>query len=153
MKKEIINCYNSEQIINYCKKLDPNNWQDLRGDVITRILSLPEDEFKNIKSMQGFIMSSIRNRHLDNKKKRGVDLLYVDSLSDFADIPNIDYGIRYKVLSDCFNNNRFYEARVFVYSHVFGSCRALASILKIEYRNILKSYTDYQSYLRNFNYE
>lgn len=150
----VTEAYNSTDLIKACRSIADNNWEDLRGKITLRMLEMPIEQRLKVKSVKGFMIRSCWNLGLDEKRKFA-NIKFVE-LKDFEEnIEIVNTKVIDKIKSDLEHPKRFYHARVFVYSNVYGNVLGLYKKIKstglnIPYAELLNVYNEYKLYLKNY---
>lgn len=153
----ITEAYYSADLIKACKSIADNNWEDLRGQVLVKMLEMNKHQREKIKSVKGFMIRSCWNLGLDIKKSKlnSIEFVQINDqvMSQVEEIK--DTLIIDKIKKDLENPKRFYHARVFVYSNVYGNVYGLYTNIKknglvIPYNELLKTYNEYKQYIKNY---
>lgn len=155
-EEQIIEAYSCADLIKACKNIANNNWEDLRGQVLIKMLEMNQHQRDKIKSVKGFMIRSCWNLGLDIKKSKFNSLEFVQITENHheTEIVNDTFVID-RIKQDLENPKRFYNARVFVYSNVYGNVFGLYSKIKksglyIPYNELLKAYNEYKTYIKNY---
>ena len=149
--QELIKAYNHKDVIGVCKDIGGRHWEDVRGEVVAKILWMPEEEREKINNMVAYMVRLCYNyaQDLYKKKETRVTVL-TPNFDDCFDTEYIDNKIRDKVLDDCNSTKRFFNARVWVFSNQAGSVKAFSRTTTIPYRYLIQAYREYREYLQNW---
>lgn len=140
----------SEDVINACKVIGGNEWEDLRGEIVTRLLEMNEERLKGIKSIKGYMIMSCYNLGLD-KKKKFKDINFVELPYQMTELdPICHQELLDKIESDANNPKRFYHARVFKYCIQYKTAQNFSQASGIPYNEVRRAFNDYKIYIKQW---
>lgn len=146
----ILAAYNHHDLINSCKVIGGSDWQDIRSEITTKMLEMPNERIKTIDNILAYMVTSAYRISIDNKRKiketvshEAIEVI-IDEVVDNSKI------IR-KLKHDMNHPKRFYHARVF-YSCLFEykSIKAYSQKVGIPYNEVRTTYIDYKNYIKEW---
>lgn len=146
-KHHIAIAYNSKDVIDACKNIGGCNWEDIRGEVVAKLLELPNEKLEKIKDFKAYIIRSCYYSAIDISRKFK-NITFVELPKEMQHPRNEEQSIIFqKILKDYDNKKRFYHARVFIGVQYYGSVKAFSRVIGIPYNELGKVYKEYKEYL------
>jgi hypothetical protein len=140
----------SDDVINACKIIGGNEWEDLRGEIVTRLLEMNLERLQGIKSIKGYMLMSCYNLGLD-KKKKFKDINFVELPYQLTELAPIDHqDLLDKIEADSNNPKRFYHARVFKYCIQYKTAQNFSQASGIPYNEVRRAFNDYKKYIKQW---
>lgn len=149
-KDKLVQYYQDAGVIRVCREVGGEHWEDIRGEVIYKLLNLSEEKQEQIKNVRGFLMYSCRNYGIDQIKKIKLETVPIIENIKEPELREFDIlRLNRKIENDCDSPKRFFQARIFKFCQIYG-VNTFSSMIRIKRNIIIEANREYKQYLKNW---